>query len=121
MIPIEKPLTIDEYEFGSIRIGGSDHDGDVIIRGTDITRWWREKGHLLQAADIRSMVESSPEVIVVGTGYHGAVKIAEDALSLCREKGIELITRPTTEAVEIYNRLVEEEDRIVFAALHLTC
>jgi hypothetical protein len=112
---------IEDYSFGSIRISGSVYKSDVIISLEGITGWWREEGHLLQPVDLDEILGLKPDTVVIGTGYHGAMRVTEAAERLCRENGIGLIARETSKACTIFNELVDKGSASVVAALHLTC
>jgi len=114
-------LRIDSYDFGRIRVGGEDYHGDLIILPERVLAgWWREEGHRLKLEDLRDVLEEDIEVLVIGTGYYGAMRVSEEVVEELRRREIELIVEPTTKAWRTYNKLVEER-RKVAAALHLTC
>jgi hypothetical protein len=113
--------TIEDYSFGSIRINGAVYHSDVIVSHGGITQWWRAEGHLLQPVDLEEILGLEPDIVVIGTGYHGAMRVTEDAERLCRGKGVELIARKTNKACTIFNDLMEKGTASVVAALHLTC
>ncbi len=112
---------IEEYSFGNINIGGEKHTSDVIIYPGRITGWWRERGHFLQKQDLTEVIDTEPDVLVVGTGYHGRMSVSREVEELCRQKNITLHIHPTGEAVDRYNRLIDQEKKTIVAALHLTC
>ena len=121
MTHAEMPSPIEEYSFGSIRIGGRLYRSDVIVYPDHITNWRRKEGHLLQVSDAASILSYGPDILVVGTGYYGAMAVSDDFEKLCKEKDVEIIACPTTEAWQIYNRFIAEGKRKVVAAFHLTC
>lgn len=82
--------------------------------------WWRKEGHRLQIEDIGDVLEAKPQVLIVGTGQYGSMKIDKEVEDLLRSKGIELRAAETPEACQIHNRLIKSK-RIVITALHLTC
>jgi len=113
---------IDKYDFGAIRIDGKDYRQDVIIypepRRVDAS-WWRKEGHRLDAADLGGVLAAKPEVLVVGTGYHGCLNVPPETLEFLKNVGIEVYAEPTARACQHYNEL--KDIRRVVAALHLTC
>jgi hypothetical protein len=115
-------LRIERYAFGRIRIGGTDHTRDVIIlRDRIVSPWWREAGgHVFALRDLGDVLESGPEVVVLGTGDAGMVKVPDETVQGLEKRGIEVRRRRTGAAVEDYNRLLDA-GRDVAAALHLTC
>ena len=58
-------------------------------------------------------------VLIVGTGYSGAMRVAPDVEGYLREKGIRFIAAMSTDAVRQYNELVD--DGGVALGIHLTC
>lgn len=112
---------IEEYEFGKIRIDGKEYSKDIIIiRGRVKSEWWREQGHFLQNKDLKEVYDAEPEILVVGTGHDGMMKISEDVRKKCREKEIELVEMKTGKAVEKFNGLSEKKKNAA-GAFHLTC
>ena len=114
---------IDAYSFGNITVGGKEFTKDVIIgREGVLSPWWRKEGHNLKPDDLGDVIAASPEVLVIGTGSFGAMKVPDDTLSYLKDKGIEPMVMRTAEAVDEFNRLLGElgPDRVM-AALHLTC
>lgn len=117
---------IEKYDFGLLRVDGKEYRHDVIIylAGTGGERrvdasWWRKEGHRLDKADLNEVVKAKPEVLVVGTGYHGCMKVPKETMEFLKNVGIELYAEPTQEACRKYNEL--KDIRKVVAALHLTC
>jgi len=111
---------IDSYSFGSIIIDGKRYSSDVIIYPDKIdANWWRKQGHFLQLADLGEIFESKPEVVIVGTGKMGVMKVAPDVEEYFKKNNIELIVCNTEIACRKYNEL-STKSRVI-AALHLTC
>ena len=81
--------------------------------------WWRKEGHRLDKADLDAVVKARPEVLVVGTGYNGCMKVPAETLEFLKNVGIEVYAEPTEKACQKYNEL--KDVRKVVAALHLTC
>jgi hypothetical protein len=114
------PPTIEHYEFGSITVDGEAHAADLIILPQRVIGgWWRREGHALHREDLGPVFDAQPDLLVVGTGASGAMRIPEETRRALKEAGIRLIAAPTAEAVETYNGLRGGER--VAAALHLTC
>lgn len=111
---------IDHYSFGKMTINGRTYTADVIIYPdrTD-SSWWRQEGHYLQKADLREILRERPDILVIGTGKHGVMKVSEDALSLLQEAGIEVFIEKTDAAAELFNS--QPEEKKVVGAFHLTC
>lgn len=111
---------IKEYEFGRINIDGDVYREDVIIFGDHVqSNWWRQQGHSLVLEDLESVLNDSPTILIVGCGAHGRMAVPESTLRQLDDRGIQVQTHRTAEAVQQYNRIRDERD--VVAALHLTC
>ena len=114
-------MNITEYHFGSITVGGETYTSDVIITPDGVSdNWWRENGHNLSIRDLDNIVAAHPEVVVIGTGYYGRMKVPADTARYLEEQGIDVHCADSKKAVEEFNRLQKDHARIV-AALHLTC
>lgn len=112
---------IDDYQFGSITIGGKKYLNDLkILEGRVIDRWWRRASHMVEAVDIDEILASKPDILVVGTGKPGRMQTAETLRAYLAAARIELIEEPTAEAVKTFNRL-HRSGKNVAAAFHLTC
>lgn len=114
-------MHIDSYQFGRIVIDGRTYDSDcLILNGKVQPNWWREKGHLLSAEDLKDVFAAKPSVLVVGCGASGLMEVPEQTRQILQEKGIQLETMNTADAVQRFNEL-SAEDVNAAAALHLTC
>jgi len=111
---------IQSYSFGSITIEGKKYTRDLIIYPDKITQNWRRKeGHFLTEYDIKEVLEYKPEVLIIGTGAYGLMKIDEKLKEKLENSNIEYIVKKTADAVEEYNKIYQEKN--VVCALHLTC
>jgi hypothetical protein len=113
-------MIIEHYSFGSITIGGKTYTSDVIIYpGKVDSSWWRREGHNLQVVDLINVIEANPQILVIGTGASGVMEVPRETISHLASKGIEVHVERTDKAVELFNKL--QKEKIVIAALHLTC
>jgi hypothetical protein len=111
---------IDSYDFGRIVINGKRYSSDLIVFSDKVRDgWWRKEGHRLHVEDLKDVLEVKPEVLVVGTGYSGLMRVPPETRRYVESEGIEFVAQKTAEACETFNRLVKS--RKVVAALHLTC
>lgn len=117
---LRKISMIDSYSFGAITIDGRKYTADVIVYPDRIDApWWRREGHRLDPADLQEALAAQPEVLIVGTGCYGALKVPPETAEFVRRQGVELVASRTGEAVQQYNALAST--RRAVAALHLTC
>ncbi len=111
---------IDSYSFGNIVVDGEKYADDVIIFPDHVKdNWWRKEGHILHPKDLNEVMDASPEVLVVGTGASGRMKVPASTQEFIESRGIELIVEKSESACETYNDLSDERD--IVAAIHLTC
>ncbi len=111
---------IDSYKFGKIVVDGKEFTSDLIIFPDKIQEnWFRKKGHKLFPDDLKDVVEYNPELLIVGKGAFGVMKIPDETKNFLKSKNIEWISFKTKKACEKYNELSKEKD-VVFA-MHLTC
>jgi hypothetical protein len=114
------PPKIDKYKFGHIVIDGETHTKDVIILPDEVIGgWWRREGHVLHSEDLEAVIEATPEVLVVGKGAYGRMRISLDAQKTLKKAGIKVVSENTDAACQQYNQLREKCKAA--AALHLTC
>lgn len=111
---------IDHYDFGEITINGKQYTRDLIIYPDRVVDgWWRKEGHKLGVEDLKTVFEAKPEVLIVGTGYSGLMKVSNEVKERLKSENVELIVEGTRDACNAYNRLAPTK-RVV-AAFHLTC
>jgi len=112
-------MKIESYSFGRMVINGRTYTSDLIIVGDEVfPNWWRKEGHCLRPEDLKTVVDSKPDVLVIGTGAHGIMSLPAETIKYLEEAGIEVICQPTGQAVETFNQIT---DRKKAAAFHLTC
>lgn len=111
---------ITSYRFGVVVIGDKQYTSDVIIYPDKVDdRWWRKEGHLLLPEDLEEAIKEKPEIIIIGTGNPGLMKVPPATLEWIQSKGIEVKIKPTKLACQTYNQLYQPKKTI--ALLHLTC
>jgi hypothetical protein len=113
-------MKIEHYSFGSITIDGKTYTSDVIIYPDKIdSSWWRKEGHFLHVVDLKDVINVKPAVLIIGTGYSGAMVVPEETISYLKAQDIEVHVARTEKAVELFNKF--RKDKKTVAALHLTC
>jgi len=111
---------IHSYRFGQVVIDGKTHTKDLIILPDRVIEsWWRRQGHTLVVEDLSEVLAAHPDLLVIGQGAHGRMKVTDLVRQSLEQAGIDLIAQATGPACETYTRL--REQRRVAAALHLTC
>jgi hypothetical protein len=84
---------------------------------------WRETGTSHEPgvgpADVEELLEHGATTVVMGTGFHGRLRVREETLRVLEGRGVVAHVMRTGEAVDLYNRLREAGP--VGALLHSTC
>ena len=113
---------IDQYTTGShMTVKGTKYRQDLkIIRGEVIGNWWRQQGHHLVVRDIDDILTARPQILVIGTGYAGNMRVSESVRQILQNLQIKVIAQTTAEATATFNRLCAE-GKDVAGAFHLTC
>ena len=112
---------IEDYQFGKIVINGKTYTKDIVVFPEEIKEnWWRKEGHSLHMEDLEYILTKTIEILIIGTGEQGILKVPERLIQELKEKGIEIVAEKTVKAVTEFNKLVKEQKQVV-AALHLTC
>lgn len=111
---------IDDYQFGLMTIDGLNYDYDLWLGPSGVNKWWRQESHYAAREDILGGLKEKPKVVVIGTGASGMMEVGVEAKDLISEKKIDLIVKPTGQAVREYNKLKKEGKNLV-GFFHLTC
>ncbi len=88
--------------------------------------WWdgkteyREKTHEFKMDEFLKLLERKPEIIVIGTGISGVLKVLEEVEQEAENKGVEIFKDTSPKAAEMFNGFVADKKRAV-AVLHSTC
>jgi len=111
---------IDSYQFGLIVVNGKKYTSDVIIFPERVkSSWVRKKSHQLCLSDIAEVITENPEVLVIGTGDSGLMKVLPEVQQAAEARSIKLMAEATDKACHTYNQLCQSQR--VIASLHLTC
>jgi len=125
---IDSAGPIERFEWGKFQIDGRVHsmDGvgvgkDIFMLGRDVQPWRARKGHRLEPKMVPSVLASEIEVLVIGNGVNGALKVPKKTRNAILAAGVgELIIEPTPKACAIYNELVRQGKKAALLA-HGTC
>lgn len=109
------------FRFGLARLDDKTYTRDFIaLPDSVIENWWRKEGHQLCIEDLASVALGDIEVLVVGTGAMGMMRVSDELRRTLESRGIQVIAQPTGEALQTFVRL-RSEGRRVAGAFHLTC
>lgn len=119
-------IKINSVEWGKIKINGQEFgqvlivDDQVLERDSEKLHQLFDTTHKIGDWEVEQLVADNPEVIVVGNGWGGILKINEKLKIKIERLGIEVKFLKTPRAVEEYNKLVAEGKK-VNALIHTTC
>ena len=112
---------ISEFSFGRIVVNGQICNNDIkIVQGRLVPDWWRKSGHTVEIEDVQDLLDTDPEVLVIGKGQPGYMTITDDLRKYIEKKSIKLIEEPTAKAVNTFNRLFETGEQ-VSGGFHVGC
>lgn len=111
---------INSYFFGKITVNGYIYFSDIIISPNNVqSDWHRGKRHYLSFNDIYSIIERKPDVLIIGTGMFGLMRVDNNMIEDLIERGVHnIIIEKTKQACILYNK---EKTRKKVAVLHITC
>ncbi len=111
---------IDSYKFGNIIVDGKKYTSDLIIFPDKIIdKWIRKKGHRLNPEDVNDIVKYNPDLLIIGKGAYGFMKIPTKTKDFLKSNNIDFIALKTKKACKKFNELSKEKN--VVAAFHITC
>lgn len=111
---------IDFYSFGKIKIQEQVFTKDLIILPNKIiSPWWRASGHKIIIEDLLEVFDYKFEILVIGTGYYGLVKIDRKVYEESEKKDFSIIATKTSKAVKLFNE--NQLTKTTIGAFHLTC
>ncbi len=116
-------MVIESYRFGQIVIDNKVYTSDLkIINGVVKDNWWRSEGHVVSPSDIDDIMAARPDIVIIGTGASGMMKLAPGLSKAFTDKGIKVEALLTKLAAKRFNELVSRlgPSKVAFAA-HLTC
>ena len=101
-------------------IDGIEYNSDLIIFPNKIdSNWWRLDGHLMQPQDLKTIDLDLIEMIIVGQGMPGLMKVSEETKDLLKQKNITLYVSNSAKATQKYNETIDKSRTV--AVFHLTC
>lgn len=122
----KRPIT--HWEWAEFEIKGQLHSptqgvGKDIMVDTkgEVSAWYERSGHKLKPEMVERALKLKPEVLIIGNGWNGALKVGKKVGKAAAEAGVkELMVLITPEACKSYNRLYSAGRQVVLLA-HGTC
>ncbi len=112
-------VNIDSTKFGEITINGKAYDSDMTVYW-DGKLSYRGKEHVVEIGEFMQIMRAKPEILVVGTGQYGVVKIAPEVIGWAKNKHVDLYKEITAKAVKMFNAFANQGKRVV-GIFHVTC
>ena len=113
-------MKISRYSFGKIMINNVLYTKDIIILGDRIIEnWRRERGHNISLDDIRLVIDYQPDILFVGTGEMGMMKVTNNFIEGLKKTGISnVIIDKSDKIIKKFNDCETPKKAL---AIHLTC
>ncbi|MDD4013886.1 MAG: ROK family protein [Candidatus Omnitrophica bacterium] len=110
---------------GSVRIGGRTFSGNVFVRADSkvkkldqgLSRVINGASHKVDAKALRKICKKKPDILVIGTGRSGCLKLAPSAEVFLKKQKVDYKVLPTPKAVKFYNGTKKRKAIL----LHLAC
>ncbi len=117
--------TIEATSFGSITLGGETLGHDIMIRLDGAVKKRKKKlskrlygtSHRISLVEAQHVFEEGAQLLIIGTGQHGLVRLDDQAQQFFDEQGCRVRLLPTPEAIEAWNKA--EGD--IIGLFHVTC
>ena len=121
---VSRSPTISHVSWGRMEVDGVGSGKDFKLYPGGGRSWdWNETGtrHVpgIQPSDIQELLERGSTVIVLSRGMDLVLQTCPETLELLRQRGIPVHVEETRAAVELYNKLAE--DQAVGGLFHSTC
>jgi hypothetical protein len=117
--------TIEETSFGSITVGGERVGHDIIIRldgavkkrNKMLSKRVYGTSHRISLAEAQHVFDEGAELLIIGTGQHGLVRLVVQAQEFFDEQGCQVRLLPTPKAIDAWN---QAEGKVI-GLFHVTC
>ena len=117
--------TVGATSFGSITVDGERIGHDIIIRLDGAVKKRKKKlskrvygtSHRISLAEAQHVFEEGAQLLIIGAGQHGLVRLDEQAQRFLDEQGCQVRLLPTPEAIKAWN----EAEGAVIGLFHVTC
>jgi len=116
---------IASTSFGQITVGAKTYghdiyllaDGKVKKRKKRLAKAAYGTSHRIGPDELERVCQGGPEVLFIGTGQYGAVKLTEEGREFLRQRGVECCALATPQAIGAYNDCRQPKA----ALIHVTC
>jgi len=112
-------VNIEGTKFGEITINGKPYDSDMTVYWNGKIEY-RTKEHIVEVGELLGILRTEPQVIVIGIGQEGVLKIAPEVNQIAEHKKISVYAEKTGKAIELFNAFAKEGKKVV-GIFHVTC
>ncbi len=110
---------IEGTSFGGITVEGKHYSHDVwVLADGSIRR--RDRNHEFTLNEFDFLLKGKPELVIVGTGQSGCVRVDKEVAELAVKQGVKIIDDITPNALKQYNEAADAGRRVA-GAFHVTC
>ncbi|MEJ2545870.1 MAG: Mth938-like domain-containing protein [Calditrichaceae bacterium] len=117
--------SIDATSFGSITVSGEQYEKDIMIhlngevtkRKKKLSKATYGTSHIVSLDEAEYIYEKGAELLIIGSGQYGALKLSNEASEFFRQKGFTVKLLPTPQAMAAWNSAKGS----VIAMFHITC
>src|SRR3989344_8006502 len=108
-------VNIQEFKLGSFFVDSKHFIGNIKIADNKIRYWDRPDDYTLEMDEIESVLKLSPNVIIIGTGAGGLLKVSDAIKQRILRNNIEIVIDKTQNVINLINSLSKEKKK--FAAI----
>ena len=118
---------IDSTAFGSITVGGTVFEHDVIIRPDGQVKKRKKKlskavygtSHTISLQEAQYVCEQGADAdrLIVGSGQYGNVELSPEAAAYVERRKCRVVLLPTPEVIDVWNNT----DGSAIGLFHVTC
>ena len=112
-------VSVDYVKFGEVMVDGKVYYSDMVI-WSDGEKEFIEKTHMIGMEAFSRLLRKKPDMVVIGTGEYGRVRISDDVVQKAKRRGIKLFVETSPKAADIFNGLAATGKNAVFF-VHTTC
>lgn len=110
-------MRIEKMKFGSITINGKEYKEDVIVTNNSVST--KESSHTITKEYVEDILLMNPDVIIIGTGTSGKVKVPKEVRDMVESHNKKMIIGKTPEVINDFNKMKTKNN--VVGVFHLTC
>jgi hypothetical protein len=116
---------INKTIFGSITLDGEKVEHDILIRLNGTVEKRKKKlskevygtSHTVSLAEAKYVYEEGAEIIIIGSGQDGMLKLSDEAAAFFKKKVCKVRLMPTPEAAREWNKAKSA----TIGLFHITC